>query len=126
MSVADITPEIPAGRQIIQSYGDGRFRIAGQVHTGSVLVTAGETRPWPVADVSGVSAESLAPVIEADDVDILLLGCGPRFLPAPAGLAAAVRASGTVLEWMDTGAACRTFNLLVGESRRVAALLLPA
>ncbi len=64
-----------------------------------------------------------------DGVEIVLLGWGKGGALAPAVLAplrAKLKARGVSLDGMDTGAACRTFNLLVGESRRVAALLLPA
>jgi uncharacterized protein len=62
----------------------------------------------------------LAPSAE---VEIVLLGCGPRAALVPARLRAELRAAGVTLETMDTGAACRTFNLLQVEGRRVAAML---
>ena len=80
---------------------------------------------WPVAEVSQVSAENLAPLWQAvPDLEILLLGCGPRLVPAGPGLSQAVRAAGPVLEPMDTGAACRTYNLLLAEARAVGAALI--
>ncbi len=60
----------------------------------------------------------------AEGPEILLVGCGPCFLAEPAGLRAALREAGAVLEWMDTGAACRTFNVLLAEDRRAAAALI--
>ena len=65
----------------------------------------------------------------ADGVEIVLLGWSKGVALPPAVLAplrAKLKARGVSLDGMDTGAACRTFNLLVGESRRVAALLIPA
>ena len=121
----DVTPlEVP-GRQVIQSYGEGRFRIAGTVHAGSVLVWPERAEAWPVADAAAIGIDSLAAVTAADEVtDILLVGCGPRFLPVPADLREALRLHGVALEWMDTGAACRTFNVLLGDDRRIAAALI--
>jgi uncharacterized protein len=123
----DVTPLIPAGRQIIESYGDGRFRITNVLHEGSVLVFPGQTVPWPVADMAALSLSALAPVSEAarkGDVELLLIGCGPRLAMIPRDLRAALRAEGVVIEPMDTGAAARTFNVLMAEGRRVAAALI--
>ena len=61
-----------------------------------------------------------------DRIELLLLGCGRRMAPPPSGLRQALRQAGIVLEVMDTGAACRTYNVLLSEERRVAAALLPA
>jgi uncharacterized protein len=120
----DISPLVPAGRPLIQSYGDGRFRIAGKVHEGSVLVLPGRIVSWPVRAAAGITIDTLSALTaEAGDTGILLIGCGPRFVLEPAGLRDALRAAGLVLEWMDTGAACRTFNVLLAEERPAAAAL---
>ncbi len=115
---------VSAGRQIINSYGDGRFRIGGQVHEGSVLVFRGRTLAWTVAEGSRITLETLEAVtVEKPPPRILLVGCGRIHIPPPAGLAAALRELGIGLEWMDTGAACRTFNVLAEEDRPAAAAL---
>jgi uncharacterized protein len=57
-------------------------------------------------------------------VDILLIGCGTGPAPVPAPLRAGLKSAGMSLEWMDTGAACRTFNILLAEQRRIAAALI--
>lgn len=81
--------------------------------------------PWPVASAADLKPDDLAPVqARADSIDILLIGAGPVFGPEPEGLRAALKAVGIALEWMDTGAACRTYNVLIGEGRRVAAALI--
>jgi uncharacterized protein len=110
-------------RQVIQAYGQGRFRVSGRVFEGSILLTPDSAEPWPVRRPRDITASSLDPV-PADAVDILLVGCGERFGPPPKGLAEALRARGLALEWMDTGAACRTFNVLMAEDRRCAAALI--
>lgn len=115
----------PGEQQIIESYGDGRFRISGQVHRSSVLVFADRTISWAVTDMAGVSRESLSPVARSEpSVEVLLLGCGERAMPVPKALREALRADGVVIEAMATGAACRTFNLLMAEERRAAAALI--
>jgi uncharacterized protein len=123
----DVTPLIPVGRQIIETYGDGRFRITNVTHDGSVLVFPTRTLIWPVREMAALTVESLAPIAagaEAGDIDLLLLGCGPRIAMVPRDLRANLRAQGVVIEAMDTGAAARTFNVLMAEGRRVAAALI--
>lgn len=80
---------------------------------------------WPVDAADQITLDSLAPVHDIPDpIDLLLVGCGPEFSLEPAGLRAAIKDAGIGLEWMDTGAACRTYNVLVGEDRRVVAALI--
>jgi uncharacterized protein len=120
-----ITPAVPAGRQLIQGYHPGGFRIAGSAHEGSVLVLPERTFSWPVQAADQVTLESLAPIVAAAPaVELLILGLGSRFLPAPTALRQALKDRGIALEAMDTGAACRTYNLLLAEDRRVAAALI--
>ncbi len=114
-----------AGRQVVQAYGDGGFRIAGTAYRGSVLVFPERTEPWPVVDAAAITFAALCPVVEGGDrPDLLLIGCGASFGPPPKALGKALREAGIGLEWMDTGAACRTFNLLLAEDRRLAAALI--
>ncbi|HEY2892070.1 MAG TPA: Mth938-like domain-containing protein [Dongiaceae bacterium] len=124
----DVTPLIPGGRQIIESYGEGRFRIAGQVHPGAVIVFLERTIAWPVTAPEQAGMDNLAPVIAAareGSVDLLLFGQGKRMLLVPPALRQGLREAGIVVEPMDTGAACRTYNVLMAEGRRVAAALIP-
>lgn len=123
----DLTPLVPAGRQIIESYGEGRFRVAGKVFAGSVLVFPDRTLPWVVAEAGAITLESLSAVAEtglAGGVQVLLLGCGARAAAVPAGLRQALKHAGVVVETMDTGAAARTYNVLAAEGRLVAAALI--
>jgi len=121
----EITPSIPGDRQVVESYGEGRFRISGKTHAGSVLVFPDRTLSWNVAAMTDLSLENLTPIVEAaPPVEILLVGCGARLTPLPGALRAALRERGIGSDAMDTGAACRTFNVLMAESRRVAAALI--
>jgi uncharacterized protein len=121
----ELTPLVPAGRQIIERYGVSGFRVAGVVFRGPILVFPDRTLPWSAASGAAVTWESLAPVVEHGGVQILLLGLGPTMCAIPHNLRSLFRAAGIVVEPMDTGAACRTFNVLIAEDRRVAAALLP-
>ena len=121
----ELTPLVPAGRQVIERYGESGFRVAGVIYRGSVLVFPDCTLPWSAVSASDVTWESLAPIIEHGGVQILLLGLGRVMGAVPHTLRKTLRDAGIVLEPMDTGAACRTYNVLVAEDRRVAAALLP-
>jgi uncharacterized protein len=121
----EITPVVPAGRQLIQAYREGGFTVAGVRHAGSLLVLPERTLAWPVDTLEAVTVASLAPITGADPaVELLILGCGPAFELAPPPLRDALRAHGIVVEGMATPAACRTFNVLLAEDRRVAAALI--
>lgn len=123
--MADVTPIIPAGRQVIETYGNRRFTVSGEVWEGSVIVLPEETFSWDVASADDLSYESFRELVSREvPVDILLLGCGPRMTLVPSVLRKALRADGMVVEPMDTGAACRTYNVLLSEERRVAAALI--
>jgi uncharacterized protein len=121
----DITPQVPIGRTIIEGYGAGGFMIDGHRVAGSLLVFADRVVDWPVTAFDQVTLENLADVTAAvPAVEILLIGSGARMLLAPAALRAALRDAGVALDVMDTGAACRTYNVLLAEERRVAAALI--
>jgi len=124
---ADPTP--PASvYQVIERYGAGKFQISGLSYQSSVLVFPERTVDWPVAAFSGIDDGALAPVLAesqaSQGIELLLLGCGSRMELVSTALRAPLRAAGIVIEPMDTGAAARTFNLLLSEDRRVAAALI--
>ena len=121
----ELTPLAPAGRQIIERYAESGFRVSGLIYRGSILVFPDSTLSWSAAALSEVTAESLAPVIEHGGVKILLLGLGRAMRAIPPTLRTRLHTPGIVIEPMDTGAACRTYNVLVAEDRNVAAALLP-
>mgnify|MGYP001244001459 CR=1 FL=1 len=123
--MTNITPAVTAGRPLIQGYGAGGFRIAGTVLTGSVIVFPDRTVPWDAESYESIAPASLSDVIDAaTDIEVLLIGCGARIgLPRP-DIIDALKAVSVVPEWMDTGAACRTFNVLLSEDRAAAAALI--
>ena len=109
----------------IEAYGPEGFRVAGRtLRTGLVLTSEHLLEGWGPADASGLDAGHLGPLI-ALEPELILLGTGPtQIFPDPA-VYFQVLERGIGLEFMDTGAACRTYNILVAEGRRVAAGLLP-
>lgn len=119
------TPPVPPGRRVIDGYGGGGFRVAGEAHRGSVLVLPHRVVSWTVTNIGALTAEGLMPVADSDPhVEILLIGCGTRVAFIPPALRQALREKGVVIDAMDTGAACRTYNVLLSEERRVAAALI--
>lgn len=119
------TPD-PRERQLIQTYGPGRFRISDVDHAGAVLVLPQRTVAWAVAAAADIAPSNLAPVIDAAPaIEVLVVGCGVKASFIPPGKRAELKVHGIVLEVMDTGAACRTYNVLLAEGRRVAAALVP-
>ena len=117
------------GGRIIEAYGEGRFRIASQVFTGSILIGREEISPWSIDSLAGHSVEtlfdSLTPLIAAPSrAALLLIGCGEHGELLPTALRIRLRDLGIAAEAMDTGAACRTYNVLIAEDRSVAAALI--
>lgn len=122
----DVTPIIPADRKFIDGYGPGEFQVSGEVLHGALLVFPDRVEAWPVTSVEDLAEDSFASLAHAEPpVEVLLLGCGRRMALIRSSLRATLRASGVVVEPMDTGAACRTYNVLLAEGRRVAAALIP-
>ena len=121
----DVTPITGADRQVIESYGARSFRVSGKVYEGAILVFPDATQAWSAASPAEITLESLQPVIAHGGIEVLLLGCGRRLEPVRRELRQALRAAGIVVDPMDTGAACRTYSVLLAEDRRVAAALLP-
>jgi uncharacterized protein len=113
------------GRAPIDAYGNGGFRFAEMSHRGSVLCLPSGIYAWPPVEAGDIDAASLAPVLaEKDALDLLLLGTGRRQQLPVGALLRVFTEAGIGLEAMDTGAACRTYNVLLAEGRPVAAALI--
>jgi uncharacterized protein len=112
--------------QLIRSYGPGHFLIGERDWRSPVLVTPTRTTAWNVTRVEELALDNLAPLKEAaTPAEFLVVGCGPRSVFLPPALRATMKAAGLALEIVDTGSACRIYNVLLAESRRVAAALIP-
>ena len=119
-----LTREAPADRQLIQSYNPGQFRVNGMTFHGPVIVSAAAALPWNATSVSTLTLDSFAPLRDMK-VDVCLLGCGAKMDRLPKALRDALKEEGLNVEPMDTGSACRTYNMLVVEGRKIAAALIP-
>jgi uncharacterized protein len=122
MSVAARYP----GRAPIDAYGNGGFRFAQMSHRGSILCLPSGIYAWPPATAAEIEQAGALDAVfaERDALDVLLLGTGERQHLPGAGLRRAFADAGIGLEAMDTGAACRTYNVLLAEGRPVGAALL--
>ena len=116
----DIMPQLAAGAQLVQSYGPQGFRIGNVDHTTPVLITPKVTYPWN----GELTIEAFAPFLTSDPrLEVLLVGTGLRHVMLPASLRAELKNRAIAVDSMDSGAACRTFNILLSEGRRVGAAL---
>ncbi|MEK9660696.1 MAG: Mth938-like domain-containing protein [Alphaproteobacteria bacterium] len=121
--MTDDTDPLAPERLFIDGYGGGGFRVAGEFRAGSLLILSDRALAWAVKDFAEATAESLAPVLEHDSLELLLIGTGSRMQMVPQPLRDACRDVGITVEPMDTGAAARTYNVLLAEDRRVGAAL---
>ena len=111
---------------IIQGYRDGGFRVSGQLFAGGVLVLPDGPQAWTPDRLAALSLQDVAPAIaQADRLELLLLGTGRAMARPPALVLDALRDAGLACDFMDSRAAARTYNLVVGEGRSAAAALLP-
>jgi uncharacterized protein len=116
----------PAQVQVIRTYGPGHFQISDRDWREPVLVTPAATTPWPVTRAEELSPANVAAVKDgAAPAELLVVGCGSRSVFVPPAQRAALKEIGLSLEVVDTGSACRIYNVLLAEGRRVAAALIP-
>lgn len=113
------------GRAPIDAYGNGGFRFADMSHRGSILCLPSGIHGWQPADPAALTITDFERLLaESDAIEILLVGMGPDLRPLPATLRQSLRAAGISADPMSTGAAVRTFNVLLAEERAVAAALI--
>lgn len=111
------------GRAPIDSYGNGGFRFAGMSHRGSLLCLPSGIYGWEAP--TAIDEASLGRVFEeAEAIEVLLVGTGRDLTPLDPTLRQRLREQAIVAEAMSTGAAVRTFNVLLAENRAVAAALI--
>jgi uncharacterized protein len=118
------SPHLPAPAQI-EAYGNGGFRFGGMSHRGSLLCLPDGIWAWPVTQISEITSTALLPAFERGDVlDVFLIGVGREPWPLPDRLRMRFRDLGISVDTMATGAAVRTYNVLLAENRRVGAGLI--
>ena len=118
-----IEREQAEGRNTFTGYGEGYVEV-NRTRYGESLVVSGDrlVTAWPAASVEGLTADHMAAIVELKP-EIVLLGTGSTFKFPDAALLAPLYKAGIGVEVMDTPAACRTYNILLGEGRNVVAAL---
>lgn len=115
---------LPRSAQI-EAYGNGGFRFDEMSHRGSLLCLPNAIWAWPVSDPGGIDKYSLEKVLEnASEIDTLLIGTGMDVWLPPTHLRETFRKAMIGIDAMQTGPAVRTYNVMIGEKRRVAAALI--
>lgn len=124
MSNSSDAPHLPRSAAI-DAYGNGGFAFAGMSHRGSLLCLPDAVWAWEVTKPEQIDKYSLARVFEAaNSIDTLIVGTGNTVWLPPTDLRNALRTVRVVLDAMQTGPAIRTYNIMIGERRRVAAALI--
>jgi len=124
MTVPSDAPHLPRSAPI-EAYGKGGFAFADMSHRGSLLCLPDAIWAWPVAKPEDIDKASLSRVFTAaGSIDTLIIGTGIGVWLPPPALREALRAVKVVLDAMQTGPAIRTYNIMIGERRRVAAALI--
>ena len=121
----DLSSGFVPGRHVITAYGRGGFRFADMSHVGSIIALPSGVHAWSALAPADITEASLAPLFAAPEgVELLLLGTGVDLVPPSPGLRARLKAIGVSVDPMPSGAAARTYNILLDEQRRVAAAIL--
>ncbi|QPH54343.1 Mth938-like domain-containing protein [Pontivivens ytuae] len=105
------------GSKPVDGYGEGFFRVGGQVIEGGAALLPSGPVAW--------SGEAAPLVAEAEAIDVVLLGMGADIANPPEDLVAELEAAGMGVEVMSSPSACRTYNVLLSEGRRIAAAVFP-
>jgi uncharacterized protein len=109
----------------IEAYGNGGFRFGGMSHRGSILCLPSGIWGWPVGSIEALDRAALAEILAlAGKITFGLIGTGPSLVRPSRDVRAAFDEAGLWLEAMDTGAAARTYNVLLAEGRPIAAALI--
>ncbi|WP_421579429.1 Mth938-like domain-containing protein [Shinella sp. M31] len=113
------------GRAPIDAYGNGGFRFADMSHRGSILCLPSGIHGWDKTEDTPLTLDDITRVLdEAGEIEVLLVGTGKEIRPLPAEIKTALRERHIRSDPMSTGAAVRTFNVMLAESRAVAAALI--
>jgi len=110
--------------QRIERYAPGRISVNGMTHNGPIIVSPTLVIRWEICGITALSAENFSEILRLNP-EIILLGSGTRQHFPSGSLLSEISRQGVGIEVMDTAAACRTYNLLASEERRVVAALLP-
>ncbi len=121
----DITPTLKQGKKLIGSYGNGGFKISGERFEGNVIILPDSVHGFNSQNIEDCTEADIAPVTDsADEIEILLVGGGSVTKFFSPQIEKLLRSRSISIEYMDTGAAARTYNILLSEERKVAVVLI--
>ena len=112
------------GRVPVDTYGNGGFRFAEMSHRGSILCLPSGIYGWLAVKPTDITLANFKRVLGESELELVLVGTGKDLVPLPASLREALLAKGIRADPMSTGAAARTFNVLLAEGRSVGGALL--
>ena len=125
MAQSESVPARWPGRAPIEAYGAGGFRFAGMSHRGSIICLPSGIESWHARSSADLSSQSFSRFLdEQDRIETLLVGVGRTPIRLSTETLSLLRFAGMTVDAMDTGAACRTYNVLLAEERAVAAALI--
>lgn len=123
--IEDVTPSIVTGAKTLDSYGPGRFTVSGKLIKGSIILSAQSLIKWDVNNFSELTIDSFNEFLILDEnIEVLLFGCGEKTQLVPHDIRDHIKQAGITLDFMTTGAAARTYNIMLSEGRQVAAALI--
>ena len=108
----------------IDSYGGGGFRLNDEFRPGNLILSPAGVADWAAQQGALKADDFVALISEAADIDVLLVGMGEEIAPLPRAARDAIEAAGIGVEVMSTPSACRTYNVLLAEDRRIAVALI--
>ncbi len=120
MSLLHLTQERPGGILLIRSYREGTAQVGEKLWSESFIISPESIEPWAVADEAELDYEYVQPLLNRQ-LEIVILGTGHRYRPPTPQLMVSLSRQGIGIETMNSAAACRTYNILASEGRRVVA-----
>lgn len=121
----DITPRISENTAIIQNYGPRGFTVSNVAYDTSIALGRSSVAPITATRFEELTDTMIREaVIGMEGIEILLIGSGAAQAFLPPSRRQLLKAKGITIDCMDTGAACRTFNILQAEDRHVGAILI--
>ncbi|MFN7038782.1 MAG: Mth938-like domain-containing protein [Alphaproteobacteria bacterium] len=121
----DVTPLIPNDKYVINKYGDNSITVNNEKFLGNLIITPNKILKWEITDFASLTIENFRPLVD-EKLEILLLGCGTKHLMLNNSIKYGLKSllPNISIEVMTTGAACRTYNILLAEGRIVGCALI--
>lgn len=121
----DLTPIIKEGRKIIEAYGAGSFTVNSEKYDSSVIITPFSLEQSEAKNITEINEPDISTLIqEKDRIEFVLVGFGENSDYLKPEIEKLLANEGIRVEYMSTGAACRTYNVLMSEERKIAAILI--